>query len=213
MITEHDKRIYNTYLKVSRGSNNLPFKYRKDFEKLDEKTFVAIKKVSSFLRKFPHIKMEEYFKAPYALYPDEKHFPLDYYFTLKATKAYTLYNKKQTLQDPDSTEQLNNIKTSLVFIYNFCKQNNILVPQYIDHKTNNEYSFILHLREHNICLYTLFGYSDFEKRIKSRDAEVVRFIIGEEIYNNISMFRTKLYNSSKAMKLVELGFKKISNRA
>jgi lysyl-tRNA synthetase class II len=79
------------------------------------------------------------FKAPYALYPDEKHFPLDYYFTLKATKAYTLYNKKQTLQDPDSTEQLNNIKTSLVFIYNFCKQNNILVPQYIDHKTNNEY--------------------------------------------------------------------------
>jgi hypothetical protein len=192
LITEHDKRIYNTYLKVSRGSNNLPFKYRKDFEKLDEKTFVAIKKVSSFLRKFPHIKMEEYFKAP---------------------KAYTLYNKKQTLQDPDSTEQLNNIKTSLVFIYNFCKQNNILVPQYIDHKTNNEYSFILHLREHNICLYTLFGYSDFEKRVKSRDAEVVRFIIGEEIYNNISMFRTKLYNSSKAIKLVELGFKKISNRA
>jgi len=98
LITEYDKRIYNTYLKVSRGSNNLPFKYRKDFEKLDEKAFVAIKKVSSFLRKFPHIKMEEYFKAPYALYPDEKHFPLDYYFTLKATKAYTLYNKKQTMK-------------------------------------------------------------------------------------------------------------------
>lgn len=213
LITEFDKKVYNTYLKVARSSNNQPFKYRKDFEKLDEKCFVALKKVSSFLKRYPQIKLEEFFKAPFALYPDEKYFPLEYYYSLKATKAYTLFNKKQLLQDPDSEDQLNNIKKSLVFIYNFCKDNNIGVSNYINHVTNKEFSFILHLKNHDVCLYALFGFPDFEKRLKSRDAEVIKFILGEETYNNISVFRTKLYNSKQASRLVELGLKKILNKA
>jgi len=213
LITEFDKRVYNTYLKVSRSSNNQPFKFRKDFEKLDEKSFVALKKVSSFLKRYPQIKLEEFFKAPLALYPDETYFPLEYFHSLKATKTYTLFNKKQLLQDPDSEEQLNGIKKSLVFIYNFCKDRNINVLNYVNHMTNNELSFIIHLKNHDISLFVLFGFPDFERRLKSRDAEVVKFILGEETYNNISFFRTKLYNSKKAGKLVELGLKKIINKA
>lgn len=213
LITEFDKLIYNTFLRVSRSKNKLPFKLRKNFDKLNNETFVSIKKVSNFLKRFPHIKIEEYFKAPYSIYSDEEYFPLEYYHSLKATKAYTLFNKKQENLDPDSDEQLIGIKESILFIKNFCMSKNLSPANYINHKTNNEYSFILHLKEHKVNIYTLLGYSGFEKTIKQRDAEVVKFIIGENLYNNISVYRTKLYNSQKASKLVELGLKKILNNA
>lgn len=213
LITEYDKLIYNTFLRVSRSKNKLPFKLRKNFDKLNNETFVAIKKVSNFLKRFPHIKIEEYFKAPYELYTDEEYFPLEYYHSLKATKAYTLLNKKKENLEPDSEEQLNSIKESLIFIKKFCNAKNILTSSYLNHKTNNEYSFIIHLKEHKVNVYTLLGYSNFEKIIKQGNAEIIKFIIGEELYNNIGLYRTKLYSSQKASKLVELGLKKILNNA
>ena len=211
-MTTFEKLIYNTYLAVSRSSRNKPFKLRKDFEKIDEAQFIAIKRIATFLKKFPHIKMEDYFKAPYNLYPDEQYFPLDYYASLKATRSYTLFQKKVVNMDTDSEEQLSNIKQSLIFILNFCNEVRVSPVNYINHKTNNEYSFMVHLREHKVNIYTLLGFETFEKNLKSRDAEVARFIIGEDVYNNISMYRTKLYNSKKALRLVDLGLKKISSK-
>lgn len=212
LITEFEKFIYNTFLRVSRSRNKQPFKLRKNFEKIDNELYVSLKKVSSFLKRFPHIKVEDYFNAPYNIYPDEQYFPLEYFHTLKATKAYTLFNKKQENLDPDSNEQLNSIKSSLVFISNFCREKNISPESYIFHKTNNEFSFVLHLKEHNVNIYTLLGFVDFEKMLKSRDAEILKFILGEDTYNNISSFKTKLYGSKKAVKLVDLGIKKIFNK-
>jgi hypothetical protein len=58
-------------------------------------------------------------------------------------------------------------------------------------------------------MFVLLGYQNFEKNLKSRDAEVIKFIIGDDVYNNIQVFRTKLFNSKKANKLVELGLQKI----
>lgn len=208
-MTTFEKHIYNTYLATARTTQHKPFKLRKDFDKLDEGKFVAIKRISSFLKRFPHIKLEEYFKAPYVIYPDEKYFPLDYFASLKATKAYMLFQKRSVNLDPDSDEQLNNIKQSLVFIYNFCRENNINPKFYIDHKTKNEYSFIIHLKEHKVNVYTLLGFKTFENNLRTRDAEIVKYIIGDDIYNSISVFRTKLYNSKKAFKLVNAGLQKI----
>lgn len=209
LITEFEKFIYNTFLRVSRSRNKQPFKLRKNFEKIDNELYVSLKKVSSFLKRFPHIKVEDYFNAPYNIYPDEQYFPLEYFHTLKATKAYTLFNKRQENLDPDSNEQLTSIKQSLIFIKRFCCEKNISPLNYIDHITNNEYSFILHLKEHKVNIYSLLGYNSFEKNIRQRDAEILKFILGEDSYNNLSSFRTKLYNSKKAVKLVESGLKKI----
>lgn len=209
LITEFEKHIYNTFLRVSRSRNKQPFKLRKSFEKIDNELYVSLKKVSSFLKRFPHIKIDDYFNAPYELYKDEKYFPLEYFHSLKATKAYSLFHKKKENQDPDSEEQLNSIKTSLVFISNFCKEKNISPLNYILHKTNNEHSFILHLKEHSVNIYTLLGFVDFEKILKSKDVEVLKFILGEDTFNNISIFKTRLLNSKKAVKLVDLGLRKI----
>jgi hypothetical protein len=210
-MTFSEKQIYNNFLKTSKIHNKQPFKFRKNFETFDKEKLFLIKKLSIFFRKFPHISQEEYFKAPYEVYQDENYFPLDYFTSLKATRAYTLFIRKRDSLDPDNIDQLTNIKQSLKFIYIFCKQHNISPLSYINHMTNNEYSFILHLKEHKINIYTLLGYNDFERNLKKRDAQVVKFIIGDDLYNNISSLRTKFFNSKKALNLVTLGLKKISD--
>ena len=156
--------------------------------------------------------MDEYFFAPYSLYADEKYFDLSYYTSLKATKAYSLYNKKIIFSEPDSNEQLLSIKESLRFILNFCRDKNIEPINYIFHKTNNEYSFVVHLKEHKVNIYVLFGYVNFEKTFKVRDAEITKFILGEDFFNNMSTFKTKFLNSNKALPLVNNGLKLINEK-
>jgi hypothetical protein len=211
-MTFQEKQIYNTFLKVSRSKNKLPFKYRKNFEDFDAVKMMQVKKLAIFFKKFPHIKMEDYFFAPYSLYPDETYFDLNYYTSLKATKSYTLFNKKITFSEPDSNEQLLSIKESLRFVLNFCREKRIDPINYIHHKTNNEYSFVIHLKEHKVNIYVLLGYINFEKVFKARDAEIIKFILGEEFFNNISTFKTKLLNSNKALSLVNNGLRLISEK-
>ena len=173
---------------------------------------MQVKKLAIFFKKFPHIKMEDYFFAPYSLYPDETFFDLNYYTSLKATKSYSLYNKKIIFSEPDSSEQLLSIKESLRFILNFCREKKIDPINYIHHKTNNEYNFIIHLKEHKVNIYVLLGYINFEKTFKARDAEIIKFILGEDFFNNLSTFKTKFFNSSKALPLVNVGLNLISEK-
>jgi len=212
VITEFDKLIYNTYLKASRQSNNSPYKFRKNFDRIDEQTFICLKKLSSFFKRFPNIKMEDFFNAPFRLYKDETYFPLDFFISLKATKAYTLIQKQVNMLDPDVDEQLKFIKESLVFIFNFCKSKNISFSSYLFHKTKNENSFVLHLKERKVSIYSLFGFNNFEKIFKSKDSEVLKFILGDEFYNNFSVFKTKLLNSKKAFNLVTQGNERLAKK-
>lgn len=211
-MTFLEKQIYNSFLKVSRSRNKLPFRFRKNFDSFDATKMMQVKKLAIFFKKFPHIKIEEYFSAPYEIYPDEKYFDLNYFTSLKATKSYSLYNKKIVFSEPDSSEQLLSIKESLRFILNFCKEKNIDPINYINHKTNNEYSFVVHLKEHKVNIYVLFGYINFEKAFKARDAEILKFILGEEFFNNLPTFKTKFLNSKKALPLVHNGLKLINEK-
>jgi hypothetical protein len=209
VISDFEQLIYNTHLRISRQKKNLPFKYRKDFTHLNDVYINSIKKIAIFLAKFPHIKLEDFIRAPYEIYSDESHFDLDYYTTLKATKAYTLFIKRRETLDPDNEEQLNYIIESLKFISAFCKEQGINVVNYIEHRNGNSSSYILHLKEHRVNVYSLFGFSNFERSLRSQDSEIVKFILGEDFLNTLSNFRLKFFASKKAKRLVELGIQKI----
>jgi hypothetical protein len=211
-LTDFEKHIYNTYLKVSRSRKGLPFKYRKDFSYLQDIYVNNLKKLSIFFAKFSHINLEDFIRAPYEVYSDQEHFELDYYVTLKATKAYTLFIKKREALDPDNEEQLHNIINSLKFITAFCKEQQIDIVDYIEHRTGNSASYILHLREHRVNVYSLFGFSAFERNIRSSDIELLNFVLGEDFLNNLSRYRLKFFASKKAKVLVELGIQKIINK-
>jgi hypothetical protein len=211
-LSDYERLIYNTHLRISRSKKGLPFKYRKDFNNLDNIYINSLKKIAIFLSKFPHIKLEDFIKAPYEIYLDEQHFELDYYTTLKATKAYTLYQKRIESMDPDTEEQLKNIIESLKFISLFCKEINIDTENYINHISGTSPSYILHLKEHRINVYTLFGFSNFERSIRAFDQDLLKFVLGEEFLNNFSNFRLKFFSSKTAKKLVELGLQKIKSK-
>jgi hypothetical protein len=212
VISDFEQLIYNTHLRISRQKKNLPFKYRKDFTYLNDIYINSVKKIAIFLAKFPHIKLEDFIRAPYEIYSDESHFELDYYTTLKATKAYTLFIKRRESLDPDNEEQLNYIIESLKFISAFCKEQGIDIVNYIEHRTGNSSSYILHLKEHRVNVYSLFGFSNFERSIRSQDTEIVKFILSEDFLNMLSSFRLKFFASKKAKTLVELGIQKIKNK-
>ena len=174
-LTDFEQYIYNTHLRISRSKKGLPFKYRKDFSYLNDIYVNSLKKIAIFLGKFPHIKLENFIKAPYDVYPDQDHFELDYYTTLKATKAYTIFMKKQETLDPDNEDQLKNIVDSLKYISTFCKEQGIDISEYIEHRTENSSSYILHLKEHRVNVYSLFGFQNFERSIRALDPELLKF--------------------------------------
>jgi len=209
-LTKFEEHIYNTFLRVTRTQANKPFKLRKQFDTLQEKTKIHLKRLSSFFSRFEHISVEDFFTAPYKVYQDETYFDLEFYTSLRATKTYALYQQKRIFLDADDTDQLSSIVDSLKFIFTFCKTKQIQLDQYIAYKEGNIPDFVVHLKEHKTNIYTLLCFPDFTKMFNQLDQETVKFILGEQFYNNIPVFRTKLYNSKKAHLLITKGLQKIS---
>lgn len=208
-LSNYEEHIYNTFLRITRTRNNKPFKYRKEFTSLPEKTKAQIKKITLFLKNFEHIKVDDFFNAPYEVYPDETYFDLEYYTSLKATKAYTLFQKKKTFNDPDSDSQLKNISESLHYILTFCKDKHITLEHYLQHTDGVTPSFLIHLKEHRINIFVLLGFRSFAKVLSSIPSDVVNFIIDTELYTKIGALQTKLLSSTKAKFLIEKGLQKI----
>jgi hypothetical protein len=112
--------------------------------------------------------------------------------------------------DPDSDEQLERIKDSLHFILGYCRNKQITLSQYLQQKDDIIPAFVIHLKEHKVNIYTLLGFNLFAKELNAIDASTIRFIIGEETYDKIDLYRTKLFGSQKARILVEKGLQKIN---
>ena len=211
-MTHLDKSIYNTYLRVSRTKQNKPFRYRKNFDKFDDDpSFVFVKKLSLFFTKFPHIKLNDFFEAPYNVYLDNSpYYDLKYYTTPKAVKVYGLYMKKRDAEDPDTDAQLNAIKESLMFLFTFCRDNKITVNEYLDHKTNNFPTFILHLRKRDITIYVLYALTGFDTMINSIPQSRLEFTLGDNFINSMNDNKLKYYKSKKAKRVIQQGIKTLT---
>ena len=211
MITKFQELIYNTHLKLSRTKQNKPFRFRQDFTDFEkDPNYVYILKLEAFFKKFPHIKVLDFLEAPYLVYPEQTYYSLDFYLTQKAIKVYTIFNKQKTDAVPDSQLQIDFIKKSLEFIYKFCKEKKITITDYINDKTELLPSFLMHLKEHNISIYVLFGWNEFESVFSKLDQEEVKFVLGH-IYDNLSKYRTMWFQSVKAKKIVKEGIKILAN--
>lgn len=208
-LTNQDKAIYNKFLATTRTAQNKPFKLRKDFKDFDDHKIACLKKLSLFFNKFSNVSYDDFFIAPWKLYDrDDNNFDLKFYTTPRALKVYTLYMQRKARQLPDSEEQLYDIKNSLKYILNFCNKHKLHISEYINHKTDNVYTFMEHLRMHKINIYTLFAFEEFEHNMSQVDREHARFMLGE-IIDNIHVFRTNYITSSRAKILTKQGLNKI----
>jgi hypothetical protein len=204
--------IYNTYLRIQRSKKGLPFKLRKDFSGIqNDEMYPVLLKLENFFKRNSYVNLNDFFEAPYEIYKDENHFNLNFYITQKAIKVYSLYQKKKTYMDPDSDLQRKFATEGLGNIYDFCKQNNLKLDEYVYHKTNNLNTVFIHLKEKKISIYNCLMMKDFQKVVNENNYELLEFMLGD-IISRLSIFRTKLYSSKRCKKICEGGLKILKER-
>jgi len=210
-LSTFEEHLYNLHLKISRLKNKQPYTLRKNFANIDESTCIYLKRISTLLKKHTHIVPEDFFSAPFTIYPDENYFDLQYFTTLKAVKSYTLFQKRIQSLTPDDDEQILRIQKSLKHILDFCREKDIMLLDYLNIKSESIPYFLLHLKEYYVNIYTLHGLDDFEKKFKAVDSEIIKFMFDEQIYEQIRTAKIKLLGSKKAIHLVTSGMQRISN--
>jgi hypothetical protein len=209
-MTDLEKRIYNSYLKISRQKLGKPYKLRQDFSGFEEDDkYIYIQKLSALLSRHSHIKLDDFFAAPYELYEEKIQYPLDFYTTMKAINAYSLNEKKKLRISPDEESQLHFIIESLNHIVEFVKAKNISIEDYVGYKTEAVPDFLVDIKNRKISLYVLFEFKNFEKVLRETGADIVKFILGDDIYETIDFARTKYLNSKIAKTLTKAAFIKI----
>lgn len=207
MISE--KIIYNVFLKISRTQAGLPFRYRKQWHGFEETPqYQHVLRLKNFFSRNKSVDVNEFFSAPFTIYPGESGFDLAFYSSPKAIKIYTLAQKKKLFLSPDTPYHLNNIAKGLKYIWRFCQESNIKVLDYPKFKSGVHPISIVHIKERRISVYNMFAFDDFEGELLRCDPETLRFTLGD-IYDNIAVFRTKYHGSSKAKPLASLGLKKL----
>ena len=209
MITSAEKNLYNTYLRVSRTSRNKPFSYRKDFTDLEDKIVVHLNRISNLLFKYPHIDPEDYFLAPFKVYPNAEHFAIEYYSGMGGVNAYTMYMKQLQEMPPDSDEQLGFIKKSLKTLGTFCIKNNITTEQYSSFKTGLTYDWMKHVKKHEISIYVLMEFPEISNIIKEVAEDEKELFLGE-IGTYFWGYKSKYLQSKLARELVKEGIEKIN---
>lgn len=212
-MTQKEQYVYNCYLETSRKLNNKPFKYRVNFENFEEKDeYLYVVKLSNFFNKFENINVKDFFEAPYFVY-NEKYFDLKFFTTHKAIKCYTMYQTKFLVEQPDHPQSIEKIKESFEFIYNFCKDNNIIFDNYADFISteNKMHDFLLHLKNRKISIYPLFIFNNVDKILRQYDRDLKDFVFGDTL-QNLNFYRTKYYSSTKAKRLCVLCYEKLNNK-
>jgi len=207
-VKDKEKLIYNSYIAVTRSKQNKPFKLRKDFNEFDTTPhYPYLVRLTNFFNRYPHIKVQEFFEAPYEIYTDTAHLPLNYYLTRPAIKAYSLYQQKK--QDISPDKQIESIRESLQFIGSFCIKNKLQLNDYIHHKTGCISTWMMHYKEHHINIYSLFEMCDIIAQI-SQTVSDEKEILLDSLQQNITKFKTRYYMSSVAKNFVKEGTEKLN---
>lgn len=210
MINEKEKELYNLYLTISRSCRNKPFKLRKNFDDFeDTKEHNHVRKLCRFLRQFPQIKAPVFFKAPFELYKDLEYVGLDFYSSPKAIKAYTTYMQQLQEESPDSHHHITFIKDSLRFIGMFCIKNKISIKEYPTFSLGSTYTWMKHVKEHNVSIYVMFSFPKVFDIIRSVPNDELDLFLGN-IAPSLAQFKNRYDTSKEARRIVKEGFKRIT---
>lgn len=196
-LSDFEKNIYNTFLKVSRKVHNQPYSIRKNFDDIDEHLYINIKKLAVFFQKFPNIDPEVFFYAPYKIYDDNR-FNIEWYNTRKALVAYTSFKKTVENIDPDNESSIQEIKKSMIFISSFCKERNIPFKDYFKIKEGIFPKYLLDFKNENISFFIVLESPTYYSDCKEITSEEYMFLFSK-VYGKIDFLKRK-YASSKISK-------------
>ncbi len=211
-MTELEKAVYNTFLRTSRVEQNKPFRYRKNFDKFEDSSdYPYVKKLAMFFMKFSHVRMNDFFVAPYRVYTDSvEAFDLKFYMTPRATKLYGIYLEQLDSENPDTDHHIDFIKESLLFMFKFCRDNNISFDEYKDHQTGDIKTLLQHIRDKKVSPYAVFGIGDLRDILTGYSSDFLDFVAGKNFSERVDLYRSRYYNSRKAKHITEKGITKLT---
>ncbi len=195
-MTDLEKNIYNTYLQVTGTFRNKPFKLRKDFSNFEsDPNYTFIRRLGILFTKH-NLPLRQYFEAPYRIYNDAVFFDLSYYSSPRAIKAYTMYKKQLQQIDPDKC--IDEVKSSLTFITNFCIKNKIQLSDYVNHSSGAIPEWVVHIKNGDVNIFSLMEFSGIFKKLNTLTSEEKELLLGN-IANDYFKYRDA-YNYSKNLK-------------
>jgi len=181
-----------------------------NFENFDVGDAILLKRISSMLQKYPHIKPEDYFRAPFVINPNDEYFDLSFFAGMGGVNAYTMYMKYIQELDPDNPLQLDLIKDSLRFIGSFCVKHKIALKDYPNYKTGITYDWMKHLKQHQISVYALMDFAGINDIIMQAQEDEKELFLGD-VGKKFLAYKTKYLNSTLARELVEKGMCRVQN--
>lgn len=208
VISDFQKRIYNSHLVISRKMRDKPFRIRKDFSDMDQTKLDRLASLERFFNSYQNIKIDDYFAAPYAIFEDDDYFDLDFYLTSKAKKAYSQYMKKIEMDDPDSESSLNRLVDSLKFVKNFCKEKNLTLKEYPLYIEDALPNMIDHLKNHHINMYALHALGVTKIEVENR---ILDFIFSD-FWISFQKTKNKFYLSKKMKDFSKQAIDKITKQ-
>jgi hypothetical protein len=208
-MTNFQKLIYNFYQSAYCNHNGKFYKFRQDFDDIDQSVQLKLEKLEKFFTKYDTINPKYYFQSPYKIWGD-KHYDWDFFLSRKALQVYSLFKYKLVHSGPDSQYNLEQVIESLKFLKGFCKDNNISINNYINSKSGANYDFLTHLSNGKISIYILFYFDDFRMIFSDIMGDDKNFIFGD-LYSDWDIMYRKYMNSEKCKKLVQKGVDKIKN--
>jgi len=205
-LTELEKSIYNSYLIASRAAKNKPFKIRQDFKKIDDKTYIILKKLALLFEHNRSVNIQDFFKAPFAYY-DVDYVDLQFYAMPKAIKCYTNFKKKQRYISPDSEENITICKQCCTFIMRYCIENNLTLNEYKSINSGTTPLVLQHLRDHSINFYVIHGL-ECDRIIRQVEPDLLEFFIADfnQLLNDT---RINFQRSVKLKVIVRESFRRI----
>lgn len=207
-LTKFQEQIYNTWLYETRQRQNKPFTARKTFKDITLKDRLALRRIETMLRKHQHIKLEQYFKAPFEIYPEQEYFDLSYFASMKGIRSLTIYLKKLQEQPVDEEYHLQQIASSLKFIAKFCHDNKITLDEYIDLKEGITYSWCKHVKTRKITIYILMEFSGIYNKIIEMPDDEREILLGDQGKYFLG-YKDRYLKSQTAKILVKRGLERI----
>ena len=215
MINEKEKSIYNSHLYASRKAKNKPVRLRQNFDNIESKDEVALKKLNLLLSKYTHINYSDFFIAPYKVYSPEDYFDLSFFNTRRAIKCYSMYCKDKETQNPDSEDSINTLKNCLKYIFNFCNGEKITLAQYKNYtgisNTGSIPIVFTHLKNHKINFYVLHSL-DIESIIKPWMQDETLNLIISDFYDLYCKTHAKFISSKSLKEKARKGLKIIEQK-
>lgn len=214
MVTDLEKKIYNTYLKITRTKKGVPFRYRMNFTDFEtNKNYVYVKRIANLLKKNKNVLIEDYFSAPYEVYDAvDEFYTLKFYASIKAVGVYKLYIKKAEDESPDSDRQITELKKSLRFVYQYCLNNNIgSVEEYLKKQDGHVYAWMKHYTNLDISVIFLLENDIVYDILMSIDEDVRDMMLGglEKKYFKL---RENYLKSNKGKSILKNGITLINKK-